>query len=70
MTESNTNSLVLSFVAEILYHAKCKKYVHQSCFKSTKVIFKQRSFNLEHLLEVFYWILFSGLIQHSYQYCT
>lgn len=39
MTESNTNSLVLSFVAEILYHAKCKKYVHQSCFKSTKVIF-------------------------------
>lgn len=39
MPESNTNFFVLSFVAESLYQAKCKKYVHIPSFKSTEVSF-------------------------------
>lgn len=42
MPEYNTNSLVLSFVAEILHQAKCRKYVHQLSFKKTTTYFSKQ----------------------------
>lgn len=45
VSESNTNSLVLLFAAEILYQAKCKKKkksVYKPPFKSTQVMFLSR----------------------------